>query len=539
MRKLKNMFSNISESIKQTYNKFPLTIIAVYILTIIVVFLLDTQILDNILPDVMAIISISTIGIFFTETITQDKLKKAIGTLISILISFVFDFILPEITSETDFFARLLVAYTSIIPLLSIYNLAKKAGAKFQEYILKSFSNFCKNLITYIILNIGISIVMSIFIILILDGEHWSILLRTLGLILGFYYIPSLINSFSNMNVEVGKFIKGLIFYVFTPLITLLIGIIYIYLIKIIISGELLNKALFFILSLIFIVAFPIVLMLKNYEENKTIKKVLNIVTYAYIPFIFLQIYAMSIRVSDYGLTPSRYMGYMLVFFEVVFLILLIGKKSKYIRESIIVIIVLVFIGTLTPFNIMEVSYKSQASRVRKILSTAQSFNDLSEKDKEKCYGAYKYLRRDKKENYAKISKEEEEQILSYNKNKKIDYSNEESIYCKKELDGLDISKYTNIYKIKNYRENEFKDDFIESADGKIKIRIDLEEYISSIINANETGNDKSTELFENHNIIESENGEFDLYITSLTIRYNTLQKEVIYTNLTGYLLKK
>lgn len=539
MGKIKNMLSSIWSSIKQTYNKFPLTIITVYILTLIIIIGVDFIIPDEILTDILTIISISGIGIFFTETLTNEKNKKIIGVIVSVLIGIAFDFVLAEITTEESFYVRLLSAYILIVPLLSIYNLIRKSGVKFEEYVIKFFSNFCKNLITYIILNIGISIVMAIFIILILDGDHWSILLRMLGAVLGFYYIPSIISSLSNMEVEVGKFIRGLIFYVFTPLISILIGIIYIYLIKISISGELLNKALFFILALIFTVAFPIVLMLKNYQENKVIKKILNIITYSYIPLIFLEIYSMAIRVSDYGLTPSRYMAYMLVFFEIAFLLLLVIKQSKYIKESIIVAVALIFIGTVTPLNVEEVSYRSQASRIKNILSN-QSFDELSDEDKGKCYGAYKYLKRDDKEDYIDLSEAEIEKIISYNNSiNKYDYSNEKYVYCRKEFDEVDISEYSKIYRINNYRNKSLEDNIIESLNGKIEVKVDFEEYIKSIIKANKIDSIESDKLFEENNILETNNGEFDIYLTTLTLRYDAVKNEIISFNLDGYLLKK
>ena len=46
-----------------------------------------------------------------------------------------------------------------------------------------------------------------------------------------------------------------------------------------------------------------------------------------------LQIIAMNVRVADYGLTESRYMGYLLIAFEVIFIALMIIKKAKYLDK--------------------------------------------------------------------------------------------------------------------------------------------------------------------------------------------------------------
>ena len=83
------------------------------------------------------------------------------------------------------------------------------------------------------------------------------------------------------------------------------------------ISGEPLNKSLFFILSLTFSLAIPGVILLKNYEGNKVVSVISNILFYSFIPLLILQIIAMNVRVGDYGLTETRYMGYLLIAFEI------------------------------------------------------------------------------------------------------------------------------------------------------------------------------------------------------------------------------
>jgi hypothetical protein len=152
----------------------------------------------------------------------------------------------------------------------------------------------------------------------------------------GAYYVPALINSITDMSGEYGIFVKKLIKNVFTPVIAFLLVIFYLFIGKLVLAGTLLESAMFLPLSWGFSVGLPVVLLRKNYDDNESTKRFTNILIYAFIPFILLQFIGLNIRVSDYGLTTERYMGYVLIIFEIVFIVLSIIKESKYLREIFI-----------------------------------------------------------------------------------------------------------------------------------------------------------------------------------------------------------
>ena len=148
MSKIKNLFLNISEDIRKTYSKFPITIIAIYILTISVLIELNSIMPADIAIQIYTIMALSIIGILFTETLTKNNSVKAVGTCISFSIGVLFNSVLKN--NGNDFFNRLVTAYVMILPLLSIYLMSKKQNIKFEEYVIKSFSNLCKNFLIYI-----------------------------------------------------------------------------------------------------------------------------------------------------------------------------------------------------------------------------------------------------------------------------------------------------------------------------------------------------------------------------------------------------
>ncbi len=283
------------------------------------------------------------------------------------------------------------------------------------------------------------------------------------------------------------------------------------------------------------------------------IKKVINIISYSYIPFIFLQIYSMNTRVGEYALTESRYIGYMLIIFEIFFIILLILKNSKYLNKSILVMAILIFVGTVSPLNVKEVPYKSQSNRFKKIYGNTQKFDELSEKDKKECYQIYRYLERNDKEEYVRISKEEKEKILSYDQYSKRSNNNYNEIYCKNEIDGFDISEYKTIYKLEDFYKydgfNKEENIILKNYNQNINVSVNLKEYIEKMIEYNENNAEKMGEYdnnykdinnrFKENNILETQDTSISIYLTKFSFRYNTVTKEITYISLSGYLLKK
>lgn len=545
MGKIKKLFSNISTSLKETYRKFPITIIAIFLLTIVIVFGEDFLLADNVLEHLVCIGSFSIVGILFSETYSKEKKFKVLGTILSIVIAIIIDYVRKCIVINDMLFNRIQVAYVSSLILLTIYKMSKKSELEFKEYTIKVFANLFKTGIVYAILNIAIVITLSIFIVLILDNGHWNLLWKTLELLLGFYYFPAVINSFSNTTEEVGKFIKRLILYVCTPFALILISIIYIYLVKITIRGELLHNAIFFILALIFATAFPLVVMLKNYEDNKVIKCITKAITYLYIPCIFLEIYAMNIRVADYGLTKSRYMAYMLIIFEVIFIGLLIFKNSKNLSKSILAFMVLILIGTITPLNVNSVTNISQLKRMQKYLSKVSSFEELSSEDKDECYYIYVYFKIEDNIEYLeeKIENNLLDEIVNYKKDYSF-YDSTEYIYCSEEINELDISEYSKMYKFEDeygYSEecNDYSKYKVTNNLKTIHLEIDIEKFIQKMVEAKKDYYMDEHDVFRKNNILNTNKKEYVILLTNFSTRYVPNTKEIEYLRIDGYILEK
>ena len=548
MEKLKKIFSGISNLVKATFKEFPITMVIIYVTTLICTFGTD-EFLDKFIGDYWIIaMGLGALGTLLTEQTFKNKIKKGIGIVVSLLIAFVIRIVLDEPgVSIYDMKAKMVLTYIFSLPLITLYKIIKDSGLKLKEYVLRVLANVGKVTTTYLLGNIGIVIVLLVFIELILDGNDYDIMPRTLILLFGGYYIPALVNSFTDVKKEAGKFIKILLTGILMPVAVFLIGILYLYIFKTIINGEILKQSLFFILSLTFSLAIPCSILLANYSENKTVLKMSNIIFYSFIPLLILQIVSMNVRVGDYGLTEARYMGYLLIAYEIILITLRIIKNEKYLTEAILVMVGFIVLAILSPLNVFDVSVYSQTARITNMLEKVDSFKDLSVDEKNECKRAYLYVKNSEKSEYLseKLSKEEETDIRNY----KIVYKDEDGIEREEHSydyvaiydddSAVNIEGFKTLHPVEYscYDRTTFKLEEIDFMTSKIKAKVYIADFIKEMIEAEENKDEKS--VFEEIRYLKTDKENVVFLVTGFTFSYETTSLELDSFRIDGYLLEK
>ena len=552
MEKLKKIFSEALNVIKTTYQKFPITLILVYIFTFINVFMPE-EFIDNFYDnDWHVVLALTMLGTLFSEIWYKENIIKYVGTAVSFIIATIFK-ILYESGISTDgelLLSKILVTYIATLSLLTFYRIMKNENVTLQEFGIKVLSNFGRTTLTYVLANIGIGIVITTFIALILDGEDIDGIERIFILLAGAYYVPAMIITITDMSIEQGKFIRKLITNIFTPVIAFLLVIFYMYVVKLMIEGTLFEANLFLALSCGFALGLPVVLLRKNYDNDEKTKKLTLFLVYAFVPFIVLQLIGMNIRVNQYGLTMARYMAFVLLFFESIFIFLSIYKEGKYLKEMLLVTVALVFICVLSPFNFIDVPNRNQIKRLEKIYSS-NDFNSLSNEEKKNCKSIYVYLNRNDGEKLLeeRFTKEELKQICDYvddsyyDNDDEYDYNRTDYVSVSKKLDGFDISEYTRIDKISDYYRFEERKDLsameIRDNDNAYNTYVDFKSVIDKLIDEDYMNN--SDEYFESNdnNVLKTKSENVDIYLTSISFDYDIYTEEISYFNYDGYVLVK
>ena len=168
-------------------------------------------------------------------------------------------------------------------------------------------------------------------------------------------------------NYEIHKIFKFLIYFIVIPLITTYTGILYVYFGKMLITrswpqGLVSHLILWYTIFSLFIMIM-VTPMAKKDSVARIFKKYF---TFASLPLLVLSIVSISKRISQYGVTPSRYFVVLLAMWLIFCMVSSIFKA----RLSVILIslITVVYISVFTPVNNRRITLMSQNKRFEKIL---------------------------------------------------------------------------------------------------------------------------------------------------------------------------
>ena len=345
-----------------------------------------------------------------------------------------------------------------------------------------------------------------------------------------------MVYAFSGISSkEVNSFIKGLVLYVLLPLTTIAMGIIYLYLAKILILRDMPQNMIYRILAGIFVVAFPVWNMASNYaQEKKLVGKIVKILPYLYAPFILLEIYSIGTRIGEFGVTPMRYISCMFIVFQVICLALTFYKKKEKISNLFIYASILVLIVFLSPWNYENVSNWSQKQIIEKIMPENTEFEQLTEEEKTRVKSAYQYLKSNgKKFIPTYLTDEEKAQINGYYNENREKYEYPEYVSADCELD-LNIGVYQKIKAVEG-RSRNLEDGIVNLDEGKL---IDLSEIIEELLEKKQEDEMDLDEYFKERNLVKMNDWE-DFYISRISFSYYESSKKFNYLNVEGYVLER
>lgn len=351
----------------------------------------DNTVLSKILEYIQSILLTASISALLCESIhlyRKDRIegtntKKIIifivimcsGILTSILniavdgSSFSYDF---YSVASNGFFNRL---YSSILVLyicLIIFFCYKRSKESFEMYVAKAFCGVMKAELVYAILAIGSILIIEIIDVLLFELWRYDVLERVELFLVGFVAYPCAIAGISDTDNEISRFGKAILSYVFVALLSIADVIIYIYIFKIIVTWTFPSNEVFGILTTLF--AFGICIWTMAYGCAKGVfKKIAGLLPFFYAPFIILQIMCLGLRISQYGFTTSRYMGMMLIIFELIYMVLYAVRfccQKDIVSHSLFVLSALVIVTLLVPIvNSRSIVLISQKTKIEKYLS--------------------------------------------------------------------------------------------------------------------------------------------------------------------------
>lgn len=451
----------------------------------------------------------------------------------------------------TEWFYRISIVYMSFVGILGVYKNFKKAEKNFEEYSIQVVVSMFKTSIIYGLLAIGLLLISLAFIVLLLPKKDYDLIFRIEMLLYGMFYVPRLLYAFCDNEIEIGKFSKVVIKYVLGSLVMAAFLIIYAYIIKIAILRDMPKNVVFRIIAGLFVLGLPIWTMIQSFKDKDLYGKVCDYLPIFFMPFIFLQIYCIGVRISAYGITPSRYMCIVLIILEVCYFLIYVLKRNK-IEYTMLVVFALICICTVFPkINVISASRNSQ----EKILMMIKNPN-ASDKEISKAIGAYEYFSHD--DNYGKrlISEklnQEDLKKLKKTDNKNISTTN--NIYVSSEIKSIYIDGYKQMYMVStpsrydipisdeeealDLREVLFTTKSYYDEDNKYQFeyKADLSKYVEDIINIDIAGNSTNSYFNDHKEYVLDDSTK--IVFEYMSVEYDIFSHDVLSYNFRAVILKK
>ena len=453
MKKIK--IKNLFEQFKIIFQKFPLTFVTTIALTLFYAIVFDTDWISS-----KVITNITVFGItfvfssFFVESTFNYKplnfriILYVAGAILSVALTFGINYkgIFLELNNAKflAYLYRFIVCYILVIFVYSVYSLYKEKEMSINEYLVKTVLAMFKNTLIYGLLSFGLLLISLTFISLILEGRDYTLLFRIQILLFGLFYAPRMLFSFTAEEIEIDSFAKVVIKYVLGTLAIIAFAIIYLYMFKILVQWSVPSNQIFRITAGLFILGCPIWTLASYFKDKDIFEKINHVLPYTFIPFLFLQMYSIGIRIFDYGVTPLRYICVAFILFEIIYFINYHFDKDK-LRVVFYSLIVIILVSGIVPYiNMFKLSEISQSNIIKSALNSNNKKGIITDEDKQRVIGAYYYLKDipDGDKIIASLLTKEEKEVLIG------DYKYQKRLYGTTVIDEIDIEGYQKLYTI-------------------------------------------------------------------------------------------
>ena len=380
MKKIKENVKKLLLHFKSGVERFPITIILAFLHFITGIYIAEVRSFQS---DEFVEVNLLLFGSIFITAMCEMLYEKyfykqnrwlvrGIYSVITFAVSII---VFVEYLRTSDYYN---IYYFTLIPisivLFLLIPILKKKENK-EKYLQSVFSNFVITGIFVAVLWIGIEIILTTVNYLFFNsGDSLFFRLTTYS----FWFITEVFGAslFLSLlkkpddnleNYEFPFIFNLLIKFVIIPLIIIYTGVLYIYMMKVLISMHL-PKGLISHLVLWY-TAFSVAVMIlitPFTQKDKFFENFKKYFPYFSIPLIFASLFAVFQRTYQYGITENRYYVLISIFWLLFCMILYIRKMN--ITGIFISLIACLVISVYTPLSAKNVSNFSQSQRLKRML---------------------------------------------------------------------------------------------------------------------------------------------------------------------------
>ncbi len=384
--------SNLYNSSKETFFRFPITCIATVLGTALALYLIefDTKLnhLDEMQIGKMIMVLATGVPLLFGTKMLLERqqlepIKKWGIQALSIAVIILHFFALPEyMDNEFASFYQLFV-----------FGIIYSLFATFSPYLIKNEINglwhYIKNLIIRLattalytgVLFIGVVVaLLTIDFLLEVDVPerlYPQIWIISAGLIAPWFFLHGVPKDIAKLNKSKGyhKGVRIFSQYILAPLVATYVVILYLYSGKIIINSEWtegLVSWLIIFFSITGVITNLILYPIRQEKEHLWAKWFLKGFYISVVPLLGMLFYSVWLRISPYGITENRYWVVFLGLWLLGISIYSIIAKKRNFKLILISLAAVGLIGNIGPWGAYSVSERSQVAQLEKYLNQAE-----------------------------------------------------------------------------------------------------------------------------------------------------------------------
>ena len=397
MNEIRTKLQMIFKQISLIFSAYPLTLVLVAALSLSCAVFIDRSgtwgrfMEDNGIPFLL----LWGTGTFFAETLWEGrKIPRRIGDLSAGCFSALLIGLRHSASDIRGAEAEhWMWAYALTMILMGVYFNFRKKDICFEAYCFRIIQDLAGLGIICFITGLGTALVVSVFVTLILNGTHGMLVIRAEFLVLGCLLGGGILNALVTEKQKPSRFFILIVRYLLPVLLLTAFAVVYVYMLKILVTRVVPSNEIFRIIAGLFIIGLPVWTMAGTFEEDRFPTGIVVKLPFIFIPFIFLQGYAIRERIMAYGMTPSRYLCLGLIVFEI-FYIAIYAFRKRDIAVILPAAAVLMIVSFIVPaVNMFDVSLRSQKRIFDAFVSS--DFDTLSFDDRSSLAGAFYYLEGD------------------------------------------------------------------------------------------------------------------------------------------------
>ena len=288
-----------------------------------------------------------------------------------------------------------LIALSFILALYFSYS--HDVHERFNDHMMNAGSGIFFNSIIYGVIQLGV-LFLTIIITLLLYDDAFEYLPAVLILINGLFFVPSVICALTRQNDKANMFMQVLVRYVMLTIVALAYLIIYIYILKLVITRSVPSNSVYAILTALFVVSMLIAYLSTVYEEKGILQKFAYNAPVIFAPFVLMQCYTIIVRIGQYGLTPMRYFGIAFILFEIVYIAYytVIKHREHEIAGRNVLLIMCAFIVVtifLPGISARSLSTSLAKHALQDYLEKSSAGSPISDREYVRANAAYGFLR--------------------------------------------------------------------------------------------------------------------------------------------------